>query len=127
MDVLETTLDADDVDSDRWRTGLAQFDCARELLDTVGISPGSGDFDLTLELTSRLARLLLDALRAVYDVEVQRLANAATDHVQLPLRQIPTLRNFILDTERRLGKTATRLEPLLNASEKRAPRTVRCD
>lgn len=127
MDVLETTLDTDDVDSDRWRTGLAQFDCARELLDTVGISAGSGDFDLTLELTSRLARLLLDTLRAVYDVEVQRLANAATDHVQLPLRQIPTLRNFILETERRLGKTATRLEPLLTASEKRVPRTVRCN
>jgi hypothetical protein len=115
----------DEVNTERWRAGLAQLDCARELLDRVGVSAGSGDFDLYLELTPRLARLLLDALRAVYDVEVQRLADAATDRVHLPLREIPTLRNFIADTERRLGKAAKHVEPLLDASEKRTPRAVK--
>lgn len=125
IDVLEAALAMDEVDAERWRTGLAQFDCSRELLETAGLSSGSGDFALTLELRPRSARLLLDALRAVYDVEVQRLANAATDGVTLPLREIPTLRNFILETERRLGKEASRLEPLLDASEKRSPGIVR--
>jgi hypothetical protein len=125
IDLLEVTLEMDEVDAERWRIGLAQFDSARELLDMVGVSSGSDDFDLNLDLTPRLARLLLDALRAVYDMEVHRLANAASDHVQLPLREIPALRNFILEAERRLGKTATRLAPLLDASEKRTPRTVK--
>lgn len=125
LDVLDATLVTDEVDAEKWRTGLAQFDGARGLLGVVGISAGSGDFDLNLELTSRSGRLLLDALRAVYDVEVRRVANATTDHVQLSLREIPALRNFILETERRLGKTVTRLEPLLDASERRTPRTVK--
>jgi hypothetical protein len=115
----------DEVDTDRWRAGLAQFDCARELLGGVGVTAGSRDFDLNLELTPRLGRLLLDALRAVYDIEIQHLANAGADHVNLPLREIPTLRNFIVDTERRLGRAAKGLEPLLDASDKRTPRTVR--
>jgi hypothetical protein len=125
LDVLETSLVMDEADAERWRTGLAQFDCARELLDRVGISAGTGDFDLYLQLTSRSGRLLLDALRAVYNTEVHRLANAATDHIALPLRELPTLRNFIVKTERQLGKTATRLEPLLDSADKRTPRTVK--
>ncbi len=80
---------------------------------------------MTLELTPCLARLFLDSLRAVYDVEVQRLANAATEHVRLPLRQIPTLRHFITDAERQLGKPAPCVNSLLDASEKRIPRSVK--
>jgi hypothetical protein len=126
IDALEATLAVDEVDTDRWRTGLAQFDCARELIDRIGVTAGSSKCDYTLELTAaRSGRLLLDALRAVYDVEVQRLAHAAGDHVQLPLRALPTLRNFIVDTERRLGRATKGVEPLLDASEKRTPRTVK--
>jgi hypothetical protein len=125
IDVLEATLAMDEVDAEKWRTGLAQLDCAREVLNRVGVSAGAGDRDVTLELTSRPARLLLDALRAVYKVEVERLADAATHHVELPLREIPSLRNFVLETERRLEKTATRVEPLLDVSEKRRPQSVR--
>jgi hypothetical protein len=115
----------DEVDIDTWRAGLAQLDCARALLDEIGVTAGSDAFDLNLELTPRLGRLLVDALRAVYDTEVQRLADAAADHVYIPLREIPTLRNFIVDTEQRLGRAAKALKPFLDASEKRAPRTVK--
>jgi len=125
LDVLEAALAMDEVDAERWRTGLAQFDCARELLDRVGVTAGSGDSDFYLELTSRSGRLLRDALRAIYNLEVQRLADAASDGVPLPLREIPTLHNFILEIERGLGKTTKSLGPLLDASEKRTPRTVK--
>jgi hypothetical protein len=122
--VLEATLKLDEVNLERWRVGLAQFDCARSLLDRLGMSDGPGDYDFYLELSPRAGRLLLDALRATYKAEVHRLANES-DRVALPLHEIPALRNFILETERRLGKTTTHLEPLLDSSEKRSPRTVK--
>jgi hypothetical protein len=115
----------DEIDTNRWRAGLAQLDCARALLNEIGVVAGSDAFALNLELTPRLGRLLLDALRAVYDVEVQRLADAAADHVHLPLRKIPTLRNFIADAEQGLGRATKALKPLLDSSEKRTPRSVK--
>jgi hypothetical protein len=115
----------DEVDADRWRAALAQLDCARDLLEVIGVKASAGESDLSLELTPRSGRLFLDALQAVYDTEVQRLTNAEGDHIYLPLRSIPALRNFIVDTERRLGRTTKGLEPLLDPNEKRKPRTVR--
>jgi hypothetical protein len=119
-------LAADEIEPDRWRTGLAQLDRSRELLLRVGVAARPDDVDLDLELTTPpSARLFLDALRAVSDIEVQRLASAATDQVHLPLRQIPVLRNFLVDAEQRLRKMAKNMQPLLDASEKRTPRSVR--
>jgi hypothetical protein len=93
-DALDAAVAGDAVNTERWRAGLAQLDGARELLILVGVSAVSGDIDLNLEVaTPRSARLLLDALRAVYEVEAQRLVNAATDHVQIPLRDIPEARH----------------------------------
>jgi hypothetical protein len=125
LDVLDLTLALDEVDVDKWKAGVAQFDDARELLDRIGVTVSSYDSNFLLELTPRLGRMLLDALRAVYDAEVQRLANAANDRVQLPLRAIPKLRSFIVDTERRLGRAARNLAPHLAASEKRPPRRAK--
>ncbi|HUB74840.1 MAG TPA: hypothetical protein VL979_12500 [Solirubrobacteraceae bacterium] len=115
----------DEIDSQRWRAGLAQLDCARELLDAVGIGAARQRLDLELELTPRLARVLLDASRAVYEVECRRLADAAADGVHLPQRSTPALRSFIVDIEQRAGAGAKDLKPLLEASEKRAPRSAR--
>lgn len=125
LDVLDASLEPTEVDHARWRTGLAQLDYSRELLDKIGVSAGSGDFDLSLELTPRLAQMFLDGLRAVYEIEVQRLADAATDHVHIPLRSIPTLRNYIIDTERQIGNAAKHIQPYLDACEKRQPRIVK--
>jgi hypothetical protein len=123
-DALDAALD--EVNLERWRAGLAQLDCARELLNVVGLSASAGDSDLNLALTTpRSARMLLDALQAVYDVGLQRLADAATDHVHLPLREIPVLCNFIVEVERQLGRTTKRRQPILAASEKRTPRPVK--
>jgi hypothetical protein len=126
VDVLQVAIAMDEVDPERWRTGLAQFDTARQLLEMVGVATGSGDFDMSLDdLAPGLARMVLDALRAIYDIEVQCAANAAEERVQPSSRTIPTLRELIIRTERRLGRAAKRHEPLLDLSEKRTPRTVR--
>jgi hypothetical protein len=77
----------DEVDPERWRSGLAQFDCARSLLERLGVSDDPGDSDRFLEVSPREGRLLLDALRASYSAEVHRLANAESDHFALPLRE----------------------------------------
>jgi hypothetical protein len=123
VDVLGATLAIGEVNPDRWRAGLAQLDSSRQLLEMVGVAAGSGELDVTLDdLAPRLARLVLDALRAIYDIEVQRPTD---DLVEDRDRFLPTLRKLILDTERRLGRAARRLEPLLEPSEKRTPRTVR--
>jgi hypothetical protein len=125
-DVLGIATEVDEVDRSRWRAGLAQFDCARELLNMVGISASPGEAGLDIDLTSpRLARMFRDALRAAYDVEVERLASAESDQVLLPLEEVPALRNFIVDTERQLEKATARLQPYLTASEKRKPRSVK--
>jgi hypothetical protein len=125
-DALDSAQALDEVNLERWHKGLAQLDCARDLLNVVGLSASSADLDLNLALTTpRSARMLLDALRAIYDVEVQRLADAATDHVHLSLREIPILRNFIAEVERQLGRTTKRLQPILDAREKRTPQPVR--
>lgn len=123
VDMLEATLAMDEVNPDSWRAGLAQFDSSRQLLEMVGVAAGSGEFDVSLDdLAPRLARLVLDALRAIYDIEVQRPSD---DPAEGRDRLLPTLRTLIVDTERRLGRAARGLEPLLEPSEKRTPRTVR--
>jgi hypothetical protein len=113
-------------DPKRWRMGLAQLDCARELLRTVGISADSDDRDLDLEVAStQTARVLLDALQSIHTVEVQRLRDvAATQQVEIPLREVPILRSFIADAERQLAR-ATKQSSILNASDKRTPRSVK--
>jgi hypothetical protein len=127
IDVLEDALVADILDRERCRAGLAQLDCARDLLERVGLaSPPSGDDrDVTLELSPAPARMVLDSLRAVYDVEVRRLADASTDRVHLPLRDLPQLRNFVVDAEKALRRAAKRQERFLEAHDKRQPRSVR--
>jgi hypothetical protein len=125
LDVLDAALEGTEVDPTRWRIGLAQLDYSRELLDKIGVSAGSADFGLNLELTPRLAQMFLDGLRAVYAIEVQRLADAAVDRVAVPSRAIPTLRDYIVDTEQQLGETVGHIPPYLEAYEKRTPRTVR--
>jgi hypothetical protein len=125
LDILEDAM-AGEADHERWRVGLAQLDCARELLGAVGVTAGSGDFDIDLEVESpRAARMLLDALRAVYNVEVERLADARNDRVHIPLREVPVLRNFIVDVERQLDRAAKRQIPILDAFQKRTPRSVK--
>jgi hypothetical protein len=124
-DVLEDAL-AGEPDPTRWCAGLAQLDCARELLSAVGLSPGSGDVDLIIEVESpRMAQMLLDALRAVYEVEVERLANATAEQHQNHWREVLILRNFIVDVEQRIARAAKRQMPILDLPEKRAPRSVR--
>lgn len=127
IDVLEDALVADVVNQERWRAGVAQLDCARDLLGRIGLAPpaSGGDRDVTLELSSAPARMLLDALRAIYDVEVRRLADASTDQAHLPLRDLPKLRNFVFDVEKTIRRTARRKEPFLDARDKRQPRSVR--
>ena len=125
LDVLDPTIGVDVVDKERWRDGNAQLDCSRDLLNRIGVAPGPGSFDLNLELSTPAARMLLDAMRAIYDVEVQRLADAATDRVHLPLREVPTLRNFVLDADKRLGRFAKRQKRFLDEHDKRRPKSVK--
>lgn len=125
LDVLELTIDADVVNRERWRAGNAQLDCSRDLLDRVGVGHDPRDFDLHLELSAPGARMILDAMRAIYEVEVQRLADAAAERVHLPLREVPTLRNFVVDAEKQLGRFAKRQHRILDVDEKRSPRSVK--
>jgi hypothetical protein len=126
LDVLDDVVLMDEIDLQRWADGLAQLQRAQSLLETIGVAAGSDEFDISLDdLTPKLARLVRDALRAIYDVEVRRLADAAEERVQLPMRAIPTLRNFLVDTDRRLSRAAKRVEPLFDPSERRTPRTVK--
>jgi hypothetical protein len=127
IDVLEDALVADVLNQERWRAGLAQLDCARDLLGRIGLAPpvSGRDRDVTLEVSSAHARMLLDALRAIYDVEVNRLVDASTDRVHLPLRDLPKLRNFVVDVEKTLRRAARRQERYPDAPDKRQPRSVR--
>ena len=125
IDVLEATLAADVVNHEAWRAGLAQLDCARGLLGRIELAPRLTDRDVTLELSPASARMLLDSMRAIYDVEVQRLSEAASDCIHLPLRDVPTLRNFVVDAEKRLGRIVKRQARFLGKSDKRSPRSVR--
>ena len=125
VDVLGDALEGEEPDQRRLDDGLAQLDYARELLDSLGVA-GHEEAGVSLLVSSpRAGRLLLDALRAARDVEVQRLEDAATVHVTLPSRDIPGLRAFVVSVERRLGRAAAHAKPVLERAEKRSPRPVR--
>jgi hypothetical protein len=127
IDVLGNALETEVVDLERWYAGVAQLDCARALLDSVGICSGpAGDSDVVLDVTpAHAARMIVEALQVVYTSELQRFTSASADRVHLPLRDIPELGRFADRTERRLTSAVARSEPILSKLEKRTPRITR--
>jgi hypothetical protein len=122
-DVLGDAL-MDEADRERWNAGLTPLDCARELLSAVGICARAGECALILGVASpRLARMLLDALRAVCDVKIVGLGNTLADRVAIPVQEVPNLRSFIAGAERRRCGATKRQPPLLGTPDKRAPRS----
>jgi hypothetical protein len=88
---LDTTLDPE-----TYNNALARFYDAQALFEAVGVAEDPEPADLVLDL-ARWGRLTLKLLEFEYDVELTRLQNATADGVELPLRDVPALRELVTD------------------------------
>ena len=125
IDLLNLQLALREIEQRLWRVALTHFDAARELIDALEARSGAHRRDVALTPSAGGARVMIDALRAIYEVEAQRLRNAEAAQVYLPMREIPALRAFIVELEKNLAPTATAPDPLLGQCAKRTPQSVK--
>jgi hypothetical protein len=90
------------IDAPGYQRALSDFDAARVLLDSIGVSDGDAQVDLELDLSTS-PELVLKALEAQHRCEVARLQDAAAHGVEIHPRDVPELGSLVDEVRRKVS------------------------
>lgn len=124
LDMLDCQTALRRIDRRAWELAWARLVDAHALLEELGVDDEPGGVAVKLNVGPGSARVLLDALRAIYEVEAGRLREAQAQRVHLASREVPVLRKFIIEAEQELAAVAA-APSSVGSWEKRTPQTVK--
>jgi hypothetical protein len=84
-----------------------RFDEGRSLFGVIGLTDEDEPADLELDLAP-WPRLVLKTVESVYDAEVRRLQDAASEDRDLPMGDVPALGNLLAEVREKSGLRARR-------------------
>lgn len=95
------------IDPDIWQQALERFDCARSLLETIGVLDDPEQHDIVVDLR-RWPRLLLKVLENQHQNEIRRLRDSEAEGFAPSLRDVPELGLLVEEVRKRTGAAPKR-------------------
>jgi hypothetical protein len=116
--MMQVQVDAT-IDPDTWPQVLNRFDCARSLLETIGVVDSPEQCDIVIDLR-RWPALLRKVLETQHQTEIRRLRDSEADGFRIPPRDVPELGRLVEEVRKRTSPLPTRRQqPFLERQAQR--------